>query len=231
MSNYYQSLADIGSHESFLKKVGDFTGMTNSFWVTYVENSTACILYGKGSYILTAGTVIGANALLKTNNAKVEIVSTIGDIIRLDVNSEFCIEHTLEGLAPVFYGSVMVFPINNKGKGSHGKYRTSCWTACSDGDYLIKNIDETTDRYYSFEGAYDVYEYDEQGKKFLITHLEPFQTCDLYFDHTKPCRDAYKIINTADLTASEITDIYTKYVIPIDWNEKFSDQKCNRKAS
>lgn len=112
MSNYYQNLADIGSHESFLKKVDDFTGMTNSFRVTYVENSTACILYGKGSYILTAGTVIGANALLKTTNAKVEIVSTIGDIIRLDVNSEFCIEHTLEGSVPVYYGKVMTMPIS-----------------------------------------------------------------------------------------------------------------------
>lgn len=158
-------------------------------------------------------------------------MSAIGDIIRLDVNSEFRIEYTREGAVPVFYGSVMVFPINNKEYVSHGKYLTSCRTVCPDGDYFIENIDETTDRYYSFEGAYDVYEYDEQGRKFLITHLEPFQTCDLYFDHTKPCRDAYKIINTADLTASEITDIYTKYVIPIYWNEKFSDQKCNCKAS
>lgn len=228
MNNYYQSFADIGSHESFLKKVGDFTGMTNSFRVTYVENSTACILYGKDSYVLTAGMVIGANALLKTNNAKVEIVSTIGDIIRLDVNSELCIEHTVEGLVPVYYGKVMTMPISNKG----GKYRTSCWLTTQENRcYLIENIDESTDRYYSFEGAYDVYEYDEQGRKFLITHLEPFQTCDLYFDHTKPCRDAYKIINTADITTSELADIYTKYVIPIDWNEKFSVQKCNRKAS
>lgn len=205
--------------------------MTNSFRVTYVENSTACILYGKDTYVLTAGTVIGANALLKTNNAKVEIVSTVGDIIRLDENSEFCIEHTVEGLVPVCYGTVMTMPISNKGSGCI-KYRTSCWHSVhANSNYFIENIDETTDRYYSFEGAYDVYEYDEQGRKFLITHLEPFQTCDLYFDHTKPCRNAYKIVNTADLTTSEIADIYAKYVMPIDWNEKFSGQKCNRKVS
>lgn len=36
MRNYYQSLADIGNHESFLKKIGDFMGMTNSYQVTYV---------------------------------------------------------------------------------------------------------------------------------------------------------------------------------------------------
>ncbi len=223
MSRFYESIEDVGSHEEHIIKIGNFMGMSVGYRVTYVENSSAEVISNNFRNGLKVGSVIGFDALIKTNNSRVEITASDGFVYRLGGDSEFCVENTIEGLKPVFFGSVYFSPPNETvmaGGTSGGKYRTSCWILAKS-HLLIENVDDNTDRYYAFEKGFDVYEYDESGREFLIMNVKPFTSCDLYCDLTKPMRERYTVVNEITLNRNDVTHFYNEYVSPVNWNEQF----------
>lgn len=218
---FYEKYSDTGNHKYYLKKVGDINSVSNDvFRVTYISGNSATVTYNNEIHPLKEGTIIGANTIIKTNFSKIEICSQNNETYRLNENSEFCIENTIEGLKPVYYGNVY-YKCNklNITNGS-GKYRTSCWFDVTT-SLLIERINHYSDIYYTLDEPLEIYEYDESGIKFSIVKIEPFQKCTLKFDFKKNMRNRYKVIEIENINQEEIEYIYNNYVSPINWNKNY----------
>lgn len=60
-------------------------------------------------YSLEAGMILGADALVDTNNSFVEIADSYENIYRLAPESQFCLEMTVKGVIPVHLDMFMLF--------------------------------------------------------------------------------------------------------------------------
>ncbi|OVE61049.1 hypothetical protein B0E34_02860, partial [Chryseobacterium mucoviscidosis] len=65
----YTTIDDIGNHECHYTKIGDFQKGNNPCIVRYVSGSDATVRYQDEVYSLEAGMILGADALVDTNNS------------------------------------------------------------------------------------------------------------------------------------------------------------------
>lgn len=216
---FYNSVKDIGSHEKHFTRVGDFSTLIGTYRISYVEDDSNAVIWDKDKFIpLKVGMIIGENALIKTNNSRVEIESLNKDLYRMLSNSEFCLERTIHGIVPVYYGNVYVNS-NNKIY-SYGKYRTSCWIGNFASLYTVENTSANSDTYYSYTEPVEIYEYDECGNRFVIVTLAPFQKCILHFDFSKSLRARYAVVEIKELNSEDVVDLYQKYLVPTNWKQQ-----------
>lgn len=219
MSNiigFYGSVKDIGNHEKHLRRVGDFGGLENTYRISYVEENQDAVIWDKDEFTpLKNGMLIGENALIKTNNSRVSVESLNNEIYRMLPNSEFCLERTIRGVVPVYYGNIYV----STGDTIYGysKYRTSCWTGKT--HCTIESISNNSDVYYSYMEPVEIHEYDECGKAFVIVTLEPFQKCVLQYDFSKEMRERYIVAEKKDISSEDICELYQKYLAPVNWTQ------------
>lgn len=216
---FYTSYKDLGNHESYMKKVGDFTGVTNPVRITkMLQKNIAKIIIGDEEIMATEGMILGTNAILKTDGAEVELKTVDDSVFRLIGKSEFCLESTMSGIIPVVYGNVFYKQSGSFIK-SYWKYRTSCYVGKSD-SYIIERIDEKQDIYYNLSEELNIYEYDERGNKFDIVNIMPYQKCILSYDSSKPMLKRYTVTNVENLKENDILKIYANYMS----NEKWIDE-------
>lgn len=214
---FYSSIKDIGNHESYLKKVGEFQNLANPFRVTYLSKLGLAKVYTESEeYDVVEGMILGTNALLKTNGADVELIGADNTALRLTGMSEFCVENTVEGVRPVVYGNVLYKKGDNTIRGAHIKIRSNCWSGHIM-RFVTERINNKSDLYYTLEEPLTIYEYDESGKKFTIVSLEPYQKCVLSFDFKECMRKRYTVKEIADLSKDEIARIYERYLVTSNW--------------
>ncbi len=214
--NFYKNSAEIGNHERIYNKIGEFYNNEDVCRITYISNNyNATIIYKDKEIKANTGMILGANVILKTNNSIVELKTSKNGTIRLSYNSEICLENTIEGIKPVFYGDIYLESVP-------GKYRTSCYGKGE--EIIIKAINKNTDTYYTLNSELEVYEYDEDGNRFTIFRLEPYQKCILIADFNKSMRNRYKIESISDIEAKEIEKLYMEFVIPNNWNKKYNSE-------
>lgn len=166
------------------------------------------------------GMILGENAVVKTKSGKVELTTSYGDIYRLCGKSEFCLEWTLAGLAPVFYGNVYVENSPNNTVYGGGKYRTSCWIpnpGPRPTGYTIQRVTACEDQYFTFGTPISVIEYDENGTEFEIVKLNAYQKCTLKFDFSKSMRKRYEVVKVETLTSKDVASLYETYLNPDLW--------------
>jgi hypothetical protein len=188
----------------------------DNYVVTFAQGNVNCKIDGVSTK-LGEGTVLGVNSVIQTNDGRAEVRSISGAIFRLGSQSEFEIKQTVEGKVPVYYGNVYVNTAFSESPISGGKYRTSCYTQTHIQGVLTTRISDDSDCYYSLDGAVEIYEYDESGRKFQIAHLEPFQALTLKFNDTLKMRSRYLVTSRKDLSKQKIDELYTNYVVPTTW--------------
>lgn len=199
--------------------MGDIFLSDCAYRVTYVSNNTSILCLGGSEEKLVSGTVIGLNALIRTNFSYVEIKNSHNQTFRLAPHSEFCLENTIEGIAPVYYGDIQFYSLCSEIIRSGGKYRTSCWITKTFTDhdihgsqkFAIERYDHASDVYYSFDNGYDIYEYDELGEKYTITSLSPFQKCILQYDFSKNMKSRYKVLTLEPLKSTDLCRLFKTY--------------------
>lgn len=216
-SSYVKDLKDLGRHEDYLTKIGAFQSNGPVYRVSAVNGTgdfkPTLLIDTNEEVSAKTGHVLGSDIVLKTNNYRVELNGNDGSIIRLAPNSEFWIEsNTVLGARAVIYGSVFTFytskvdPIQ-----SIKKYVTSCWSS-PEMNY-IEPINETTDRYVSFFEPVSIYEYDEQGIKFHIATLNPFEELEMEFNKEKPMRERYNVVSRSPLSHNLKKKIFEDFFI------------------
>ena len=179
--------------------------------VTYASDDSIESLATSGdSSNMTAGTLIGLNHEIRTNNGHMEIRSHRGIIYRLGTNTTFSIQQRIEGEVPIFYGKVYMDTLRADTIVDGGKYRTSCVS-------LTENIDPVTDRYYALNDPFEIMEYDEQGREFQIASVAPFTKLDLRFNNNLVMREKYQVVSRAALNDEEIDSLYSEWVSPVNW--------------
>lgn len=224
---YYRESSDIGNHERYLTKIGDFNCVIKPLRVTFLSRKgVATICYENNEYFLEEGTIVGANAIIKTNGVDVEIRNSGDEVIRLVGMSDFCLESTVEGFMPVVYGNVYCSCDEKKGQAAHVKYRTSCWTK-HETPIMVERIDNTRDVYYAGYKSLLIYEYDESGRRFDIVNIEPYHKCTLSYNLNQPMISRYNVESVAVLKKNEIADLYEKYVSVDNW--KMNTENDNAK--
>lgn len=209
----YKNIDDIGNHERHYKKVGDFQKGHSPCIVRYVSGNDATVKYQNEIYSLEMGMIIGADALVDTNNSFVEITDSYENSYRLAPESQFCLELTIKGVVPVYFGHVHILPSQHKIHAG-SKYRTSCWMW--HGPVTIEIIANNIDTYYSYDKSVEIFEFDEFGNKFTLFTLEPFQKCILQ-DKGGNMRDRYHILEQSNIEKSEIIRLYETYCMPFNW--------------
>lgn len=221
----YSSLSDIGNHENHVNKVGDFKNMNVSYRVTFVSSDGGATVETKsGISPLKAGMVIGLDALVLTNSANIEITDSNETKFRLNAGSQFCIEDTIQGIRPVLYGNISVISSDNyKSIMDQFKYVTSCWNNLV--TQVIECLTSTSDIYYALDSGLEIAEFDEEGNKFLIARLEPFEKCILKADYSKNMRERYTVLQLEKMSLEDLSRIYNEYIIPVRWNKQFAIQK------
>ncbi|WAA12911.1 hypothetical protein [Fervidibacillus halotolerans] len=171
----------------------------------------------EGKTPLVEGTIIGVNELIVSNDSKVEIKDNIGLMFRLGENSEFSLELTALGIAPVFYGEVY------KGRlGGHpivmcgGKYRTSCYVQCLT-TMFFENLESDLDAFYALSDEVEVWEYDERGRRFPIVTLEEGYKANIRYLEDKPMRERYVVESIEPITDDKYDYITSKFMNPKNW--------------
>jgi hypothetical protein len=96
-----------------------------------------------------------------------------------------------------------------------GKYRTSCWF-CPFSMYA-RNLDESRDAFYALAGRVPIWEWDEEGKSFLIVEVPEGYKAILRHDSTKPMRQRYIVEEVCPITPEEWIHIASKYMDPGRW--------------
>ena len=220
---FYNSYDEIGNHESHFEKIGDFTNLSTIFRVTFLSKNTASVETNEGVESLSLGTLIGINAIIRTNSSVNEMKDIFDNCFRICENSEFVLEQTIEGIVPVVYGNVMFIPKVGEYTAYKVKYRTSCYTGSL--KQYIQMLSPTSDIYYSFEEPIEIYEYDENGEngeKFTIAKLAPFHKCVIEFKHGLAMRDRYHVKSNERQTLEEFLDIQKNFIFPIFWEKSCS---------
>ncbi|GBG93900.1 hypothetical protein LFYK43_03590 [Ligilactobacillus salitolerans] len=185
--------------------------------VTYVSGNEVKSLDHTGNISdITAGTLLGLNHEIQTNNGRIAIRSSRSTIYRVGPQSSFSVQQAIAGEVAIFYGKVYTDSLRSKEIVDGAKYRTSCYLP-GPVTGLITNIDAETDRYYSFSDPLEIMEYDEQGERFQIARVEPFSKLELSFDDSLKMRERYKIVATLKLDDAEIASLYSDWVSPIKW--------------
>lgn len=154
--------------------------------------------------------------MLQTNSGRAEITTRYGTVYRLESHSFFSIQEIVAGIVPVTYGKVFVDRTGSTLPAvDQQKYRTSCYFMAQ--TLITENIDEDSDIYVTLDKAADIFEYDENGKKFQIMHLEPFTKRVLRFADQLQMHQRYTPGTPIDLTDEEIHLYYEKYILPMAW--------------
>lgn len=220
----YHDLSDVGNHENHIKKIGIFTNMVSSYRVTFVSRGGATVESSDGVIPLETGMLLGANALVLTNHSNVEITDSMDNRFRLKAGSQFCIESTIQGVRPVLYGNISVLPSSHVSPIlDQKKYYTSCW--CQLVPQVIECISSTTDCYYALDSGLEITEFDEDGARFVIVKLNPYEKCILQADFSKDMRERYTVLNVENLSTKDINRIYSEYISPICWNKRFIENE------
>lgn len=212
---FYNSSSDIGNHE-VNKKIGEFGNVSVPARLTFLSDEGVATIIDREEVILAEeGMILGQNALLKTNGVSAEI-KIASDTVRIRGKSEFCIESTIEGVQPVFYGNVY-YKASSTGEKCWHKYRTSCWVGKA--DVIIERLGTNADIYYALSDELVIYEYDEKGNIFEITKLNPYEKCTLEFNYSVPLRDRYIVKNKSGLSSEEVQKLYKNYLANENWNK------------
>lgn len=216
---YYSSSADIGNHERYLKKIGEFNSIVQPLRVTFLSpKGIATIYYNDQEQILEEGTIIGAGSILRTNGADVELKSCTSETIRLVGKSDLCLENTVEGTVPVIYGNVYYEKGNGSTCSAHIKYRSSCWCK-HESPIIVERVNENEDIYYASSKSLTIYEYDEYGEKFDIIKLEPYQKCILSYNINKSMRERYQIKLLEAMKKSDMVKVFERYMYEERWKK------------
>ncbi|HEL2468079.1 hypothetical protein [Streptococcus suis] len=223
----YTSLDDIGNHERHYTKLGDFQKANKPCIVRYVSSSDATVRYHDEVYSLEAGMILGADALVDTNNSFVEITDSYENIYRLAPESQFCLEMTVKGVIPVHFGHVHVIPSYQTIEAG-GKYRTSCYTGRN--QVTIEIVANNIDVYYSYDKPVEVFEFDELGNKFTLFTLAPYQKCVLQ-DQGGSMRDRYHVLEQSNLENSEVTRLYETYCMPFNWRSQAEEVQLSAQTN
>ncbi|MEZ7637280.1 hypothetical protein O3614_00995 [Streptococcus parasanguinis] len=216
----YKGVEDIGKHEDHYTKIGDFSSQGIVATVRSVTGSGATVSYEAKLQQLLPGMILGKNALVTTGNSKVEIMDSYENLFRLDNNSQFCLESTIKGVVPVYFGRVHFEPSYLDIQAQH-KYCTSCWTGKSS-SVTIEALSNDTDVYYSYERPLEVFEYDEFGQRFTLFHLDAFQKCTIKHKEGS-MRNRYEIVSISNCSKDEILRLYDQYKLPFNWKMSNSD--------
>lgn len=210
----YTSVDDIGNHECQYTKIGDFQKGNNPCLVRYVSGNDATINYQGKMHSLEKGMLLGADVLVDTNHSFVEIVDSCEMVYRLAPKSQFCLEMTIKGVIPVYFGYVHVIP-SHQIIDSFSKYRTSCYIGCS--QVTVEIVANDIDVYYSYDQSVEVFEFDELGNRFTLFTLEPYQKCILQ-NQGGNMRNRYHVLEQSYLDHSEIIRLYETYCMPFNWS-------------
>lgn len=180
------------------------------------DDSIESLAISGDSSNMTAGTLIGLNHEIRTDNGHMEIRSHRAIIYRLETNTTFSVQQTIEGEVPIFYGKVYMDTLRADTIVDGGKYRTSCYIP-SHTVSLTENIDPVTDHYYALNDPFEIMEYDEQGREFQIASVAPFTKLDLRFNNNLVMREKYQVVSRAALNDEEIDSLYSEWVSPVNW--------------
>lgn len=162
------------------------------------------------------GNVLDGMGILSTKDQRVELRSSDGMIFRLDRQSEFSIERTVEGIQPVYSGKVyLMSPSTFLKPPAKGKYPSSCY--CFATNLFIEGLDNDRDAYYTLDFDALIYEYDEKGQKFSIFNQSPYTRTILKYKDNVPMRERYEVVEQRNLTDNEINKLMNTFVNPTLW--------------
>lgn len=165
---------------------------------------------------LKAGTILGVNELILANEGRVELRNNNGSLFRLGEHAELSLNLTALGIAPVFFGKVYKTLFANQGIMCGGKYQTSCWVQCSN-TIVTENISPYEDIFYSFSESTEIWEYDEQGRRFHIVTLNEGEKVILEHNPKAQMRNRYKVQEIQLIDEDEYDKITDTFLNPKKW--------------
>lgn len=176
------------------------------------------ILREKNNYPISTGMLLGLNELIKTNDSYVEIRDDAGALFRLGPNSEFALELTVCGIAPVYIGKIYKSRVSYTPITAvcNSKYRTSCWIVCSSTVFMEK-IDENHDIFFAFSETVPIWEYDESSRVFNIVTINEGEKVTLKFDGSKDMRNRYIYDRIEQISDHDYDKITEEFVNNKNW--------------
>lgn len=215
----YMDGRSFGYHERNAK-LGTINNTITPYLVTFISNNAGDkpIFEDLDGNKIEAkiGNVLDGMGILNTRDQRVELRSSDGMIFRLDKQSEFSIERTIEGIQPVYSGKVyLMSPSTFLKPPAKGKYPSSCY--CFATNIFIEGLDNNRDAYYTLDFEALIYEYDEKGQKFSIFNQSPYTKTILKYRDNVPMRERYEVVEQRTLTNNEIDELVKKFTNPILW--------------
>lgn len=203
-------------HESHIKMSEQAYFLNETYRVTFVDENViipASLIDQKGdNFTLNSGQLIGLNDLILSNDSRIEIRNSTGLIFRLGTHSEFSLEQTVNGIVPIYFGSV--YKTRFSGIPTvmcSGKYRTSCYTQCMN-TLFTENISSNKDIFYGMSDDIHIWEYDENGRRFPIVSIGEGQKVTLQFDNSKPMRERYTVFSIDMISDDDYDRITQKFI-------------------
>lgn len=80
-----------------------------------------------------------------------------------------------------------------------------------------RNLDENRDAFYALAGGVPIWEWDEEGKSFVIVEVPEGYKAILHHDSTKPMRKRYIVEEVCPITSEEWAHIAFNYIDPGRW--------------
>ncbi|HQI79380.1 MAG TPA: hypothetical protein PK845_07775 [Petrotogaceae bacterium] len=204
----------------YLKKISNLLLSERTFTVTYCSNlenieissssKNKMIPEKFNKLTLTLGDT------LKTNASRVEIRDNYGCVFRLGPNSTFELEKIKKRIFPVYYGTVYKYRNLLVYARCGSKYRTSCWVYC-DKSVFITTLDNNKDKFFAFSPHVDIYEYDEEDKKFKICSINEGYSRVLTYCANERMRNRYLFSDQQKISDSEFEYITAQFINPSLW--------------
>lgn len=200
------------------------------YWINRIiqeDQHNLPILLRQGKEVhLAEDTVLSVGDQLRTLNGWVEVRDDFGLVVRLGPSSELAyaldpqggnIAHPFEQPSLIFFGEVYKFRyyVRPLEVVACGKYRTSCWYCPS--SMHARNLDENRDAFYALAGGVPIWEWDEEGKSFVIVEVPEGYKAILHHDSTKPMRKRYIVEEVCPITSEEWAHIAFNYIDPGRW--------------
>lgn len=184
--------------------------------VSYLSNEDKAIAVIDGEQkFIKIGMYIGADAIINSRDSVVVLDDYHGNRIKLLPNSEFTITNSVLGYRPISYGHVHIDYHGENQILSHHKYVTTCWVDSRYRDFScsISRLSATQDIYYTYASPITIFELDEQGQRFDIVDVEPYQRCILSFTENVNMRSRYHVSQLESYDEVTISKLFQRYLV------------------
>jgi hypothetical protein len=188
-------------------------------FVSQVEpgQKPAELIVGEQTLALKAGELLQLGDALQTGDTRVEIRDLNGLIMRLGPGSECSIERTPGGIVLVYSGEVYKTRYDAPQIQACAKYRTSCYVRCSVPLFTKPGETPNTDMFYGLFNETDIWEYDENGRRFPIVSVPEGYRVTLAYLEAMPMRQRYTVTEVVPISDQEYDYISAHYMNPKHW--------------